>query len=301
MDKEELQKWKKAGKIAGEAREYGKTLLKEDANLFDIAIKIEDFILNKGAKLGFPVQISLNDLAAHYTPFPKDTLCLKEGDVVKLDLGAHIDGYIGDTALTFEVSSNNYKDLINSSKEALDAAIKLAKPGTKIYEIGEAVENIIKKYNFFPIRNLSGHRVERYILHSGLSIPNFNNNDKTELTEGLIIAIEPFSTNGVGLVKEGKPSSNYRWPGSSKLPRDPIARKVLDYVKKEINTIPFAERHLIKTFPDSRLKWALNILEKEGIIYQYPQLNEKSDGVVSQCEHTIYVSDKQIVLTRIDN
>src|SRR3989338_2297090 len=148
MDKEELQKWKKAGKIAGEAREYGKTLLKEDANLFDIAIKIEDFILNKGAKLGFPVQISLNDLAAHYTPFPKDTLCLKEGDVVKLDLGAHIDGYIGDTALTFEVSSNNYKDLINSSKEALDAAIKLAKPGTKIYEIGEAVENIIKKYNF---------------------------------------------------------------------------------------------------------------------------------------------------------
>ena len=300
MDKEELQKWIKAGRIAGEAREYGKTLLKVDANVFDIAIKIEDFIFKKGAKLGFPVQISINDLAAHYTPFPNDNLCLKKGDLVKLDLGSHIDGFIGDTALTVEVNSNDHKDLINASKEALDAAIKLAKPGNKIWEIGEAVENVIKKYNFSPINNLSGHRVERYILHSGLSIPNYNNNDKTELTEGLVIAIEPFASTGVGLVKEGKASSNYRWPGSSKLPRDPIARKVLDFIKKEINTIPFAERHLINAFPGSRLKWALNILEKEKIIYQYPQLPEKSNGLVSQHEHTIYVSDKQIVLTKVD-
>ncbi len=300
MEKEHLVLWKKAGLIAGEAREYGKTLLKENANVFEIANNIENFIIKKGAKLGFPVQISINDLAAHYTPFPNDVLCLKKGDLVKLDLGAHIDGFIGDTALTIEIGSNNNTKLIKASKEALDAAIKLAKPGNKIWEIGEAVENVINNYGFSPIKNLSGHRIERYILHSGLSIPNFNNKDNTELTEGLVIAIEPFASTGDGLVKEGKKSSNYRWPGSTKLPRDPIARKVLEYIKKEINTIPFAERHLIKTFSDSRLKWALDILEREGIIYQYPQLSEKSNGLVSQHEHTILVSDKQIILTKTD-
>ena len=297
MQNEELQKWKKAGEIAGEAREYGITLLKDGANVLEIARKIEDYIEKKGGRFGFPVQMSLNGIAAHYTPLPDDTLCLKTGDVVKLDLGVHIDGYIGDTASTIEIGTNKHTDIIKASRDALNAAIKLAKPGTRIFEIGEAVESIIKGYGFKPIRNLSGHKVDRYILHSHLTIPNYNNGDKTELEEDIVVAIEPFATDGVGLIREGKPSSNYRLHAQGTV-RDASTREVLEYIKKEFVTLPFAKRHLTTKFTPTKVTLALSNLERAGIIHGYAQLPEKSDGMTTQAEHTILIRDTPIVLTK---
>ena len=294
----ELELWKKSGKLAGEAREYGKDLLKEGANFLEIARKIEEFIQKKEGKPGFPVQISINDIAAHYTPLPDDTSCLKVGDLVKLDLGTHIEGFIGDTALTVEIGSNKNEDLIKASKKALEEAIKLCKPGVKVCEIGEVVNEAITSFGFKPIKNLSGHKVDRYILHSFISVPNFNNNDKTQLEEGMVVAIEPFATTGMGLVKEGKPSSNYRLHNPKPV-RDIITREILKFIQKEFVTLPFAKRYLTLKFPINKVNFALQNLEKLGIIYQYPQLTEKQEGCqVSQHEHTIYISDPPIVLTR---
>lgn len=299
MDNNELELWKKAGKMAGEAREFGKDLVKEGANLFEISKKIEDFIEKKGGKPGFPVQISINDIAAHYTAIPDDQSTIKSGDIVKLDLGVQIEGYIGDTALTVEVNSNKNQDIVKASKEALDEAIKLCKPGVKVCEIGEVVNKVITSYGFKPIKNLSGHKVDRYILHSHISIPNFNNNDKTELKEGMVVAIEPFASTGVGLVKEGKLSTNYRLQNPKPI-RDTISREVLTYIQKEFVTLPFAKRHLLKKFPISKINFALTNLEKQGILYQYPQLPEKQEGcLVSQHEHTIYIGNPSIVLTKV--
>ena len=297
----DLETWKKAAKITGEARDYGKTLVKAEANFLEVSRKIEEFIIKKGAKPGFPVQISINSLAAHYTAHPEDTSVFKDGDLVKLDLGAHIDGYIGDTALTIEVSTKNNTDLIKASKEALDAALKLAKPGTRIYEIGEAVENVITNYGFKPIQNLSGHKVDQYVLHSNLSIPNYNNKDKTELPEGIVLAIEPFASTGVGLVKEGKGSTNYRL-FNPKPVRDSMTREILEFIKKEFTTLPFAKRYLVPKFPLAKANFALTNLIKAGIIYEYPQLPEKDEScMVSQFEHTVYVADKPIILTKVEN
>ena len=294
----ELELWKKAGKAAGEARDYGKDLVKENVNFFEIVRKIEDFIRKKEARIGFPVQISVNNIAAHYTPLPDDTNVLKSGDLVKLDLGAQIDGFIGDTALTIEVGTNKNQDLIKASREALNEAIKLCKPEVKVCEIGEVVESTITSFGFKPIRNLSGHKVDRYILHSYISIPNFNNNDKTKLDEGTIIAIEPFATTGSGFVKEGKPSTNYRLI-KAKSVRDPITREILNFIEKEFVTLPFAKRHLISKFSLGKINLALINLEKQGILYSYPQLPEKQEKcLVSQHEHTIYISDPPIVLTK---
>ena len=261
----ELETWKKAGKLAGETREFGKEIIKENVNFLDVARKIEDFIIKKGGKPGFPVQISINDIAAHYTPLPEDTSIFKKGDIVKLDLGVHIDGYIGDTALTIEVGTNKNQDLIKASKEALNEAIKLCKPGVKVCEIGEVVSSVISSFGFNPIKNLSGHKVDRYILHSYISIPNFNNNDKTILKEGMTIAIEPFASTGIGLVKEGKPSSNYRLHNPKPV-RDIITREILNFIQKEFVTLPFAKRHLIKKFQISKKKLLLVFLK---IIYLY--------------------------------
>ncbi len=299
MEDNNLELWKKAGKIAGEAREFGKDLLKEGANVLDIANKIEDFIYKSGGKIGFPVQISINGLAAHYTPFPDDKTTLKSGDIVKLDLGAQVEGFIGDTALTLEISTKENKDLIEASKKALEEAIKLCKPGVKVCEIGEIVNETITSFGLKPIKNLSGHKVDRYILHSNISIPNFNNNDKTELPEGIVIAIEPFATNGSGFVKEGKPSTNYRL-FNPKPVRDPMTREVLQFIQKEFVTLPFAKRHLAKKFPLPKASFAVNNLLKNGIIYEYPQLPEKEENcLVSQYEHTIHIKDKPLVLTKV--
>ncbi len=296
----DLETWKKAAKIAGEAREYGKTLIKVDANFLEVSRKIESFIESKGAKPGFPVQLSVNGLAAHYTALPDDQSTFKEGDLVKLDLGAHIDGYIGDTALTIEVKSNNNSELIKASKEALDAAIKLAKPGTRLFEIGEAVSSVIEKYGFKSVKNLSGHKVDQYVLHSDLSIPNYNNKDHTELSEGIVIAIEPFASTGIGLVKEGKPSSNYRF-FNPKPVRDSTTREILKFIQENFSTLPFAKRYLVPKFSLAKASLALSNLERQGIIYQYPQLPEKEENcMVSQHEHTVYIADKPIILTKAD-
>lgn len=295
---DELEKWKKAGKLASEAREYGKTLLKENANLYEVALKIEDFIFSKNAKPGFPVQISKNNIAAHYTPVPNDTAIINKGDVVKLDLGVHIDGYIGDTALTVEIGTNNHKGIIEASRKALEAAISVCKPGIKINEIGKAISGSIPK-NLKVIKNLSGHKIDRYILHSSISIPNYDNNDKTELDEGTIVAIEPHVSNGIGLVKDGKQSSNYRLYDLTKNTRDLMAKDILNFIKKEFVTLPFAARHLVRKFSLGKVNHALAVLEKQEILYQYPQLTERDEScVVSQHEHTIYISDPVIVLTK---
>jgi len=133
-----------------------------------------------------------------------------------------------------------------------------------------------------------------------LGIPNYNNNDKTKLWDGLVIAIEPFATNGDGLVKEGKRSSNYRWPGTTKIPRDSNTRDVLKFIKEEFNTLPFAKRYLVKKFPLPKINFALLTLLKDEILYEYPQLPEKSGGIVSQHEHTILVGDKPKIITKHD-
>ncbi len=297
MEKEELEKWKKAGEIAGEAREYGISLLKNGMNVLEIARKIEELIIKKGGKFGFPVQISINDMAAHYTPYPDDQTALKTGELVKLDLGVHIDGYIGDTASTIEIGTNNQPELIKASREALNEAIKLCRPGTKVCEIGRTVEEVIIEHGFKPIKNLSGHKVDRYILHSNLSIPNFDNGDKTELKEGIVVAVEPFATTGIGLVKEGKQSSNYRMHSTANV-RDSLSRETLQYIREEFATLPFAKRHLLTKFSLQKANLVLFNLEKNGIIYGYPQLPEKSGGIVSQAEHTIIVKDTPIVLTK---
>ena len=123
---EDIEKWRKAGKIASKAREFGKTLIKKNAKILDVAEKIEEKIRDLGAEPAFPVNISLNDCAAHATAHPDDKAVFGD-DVVKLDVGAHIDGCVGgDTAITVDLTGK-HEDLMKASQDALDAAINAVK------------------------------------------------------------------------------------------------------------------------------------------------------------------------------
>ncbi|MCK5113123.1 MAG: type II methionyl aminopeptidase, partial [Thermoplasmatales archaeon] len=204
MDKDVYEKYLSAGKIASEARDFGINLIKTGGKFIEVAEKVESKILDSGAALSFPVNIAINDLAAHYSPRNDDELVFKRGDVVKLDVGSHIDGYIADTAITVEVETHNYKDMIKASSDALDAAINLMKAGINLSEIGKTVEKTITAYGFKPVDNLTGHNLEKYSLHSGLSVPNVSNafsRSKPKIDD--VLAIEPFATNGAGHVISG--------------------------------------------------------------------------------------------------
>ena len=192
------QDYIKAGEIAGKARKYGVSLIKGGASWIEVADKIEKKIKELGGELAFPAQMSLNDVAAHQ--MPSEDIVFKD-EVVCLDVGVHINGYVGDTACTVDLSGKNSK-LVEASRKALDEALKLVKPGVEIRKIGAKIHEVITSYGFSPIRNLSGHGLDQYVIHKKPSIPNYDNGDKTKLIEGQVIAIEPFASAGSGVIYE---------------------------------------------------------------------------------------------------
>ncbi|MEK6835326.1 MAG: type II methionyl aminopeptidase [Nanoarchaeota archaeon] len=291
-----MDNWEKSGKIAAQALEYGAKLIKINEDVKDVCEKVEAKIIELGGKPAFPVQISINDIAAHFTP-QDEIIKFKENDIAKLDVGAHVEGYIGDNAVTIDLGDNT--DLVKASKLALQEAIKIIRPGTKLFEIGKIVEKTITEFGFKPIRNLSGHGIDVYEEHSGFTIPNYNNEDDTELKENQIIAIEPFATDGMGMVQDGKLSGIYKVVNAKQV-RNDTTRNMLKFILQEYNTLPFAKRWLLKKFPSFNVNFALRMLEKDGILHHYSQLSEKSHGLVSQHEFTLLVKDKPKILTKVD-
>ncbi len=286
----------KAGRIAREVKKEVVPLIKPGAKLYDIAEFVEGLIFKLGGKPAFPCNLSINERAAHYTPYVRDESVLKEGDYLKLDLGVHVNGYIADTAVTFHVGMDD-DDLIESSRDALENAIATVRAGVKIREIGKAIEETIRGWGFNPIVNLSGHKIERYKLHAGISIPNvYRQGDTYELRENDVIAIEPFATEGAGRVVEVPPTLIYMYLKDRPI-RNIHARRLLSHIKKEYRTLPFAYRWLQGFMPENQLKFSLSKLEKAGAVYGFDILREIRGGMVAQSEHTLVVEKDGAMIT----
>ncbi len=295
MDKEILRKLKLSGEIASKTRDYGARLIKEKTAAFEVARKVDEKIKELGAKPSFPTCISVNDFAAHYSPVPNDNLVLKEGDYVKLDLGAHVDGYISDTAITIIVGRKK-DDLVLCSEKMLEKALQMFKPGTRLEEIGEAIENVAKEFKLNPIRNLTGHSLERFDLHAGQVVPNVKVDMKYEIKENEVYACEPFVTDGSGFVKESGNHLVFRYLRDNPV-RMVEARKILELAKSEYEKLPFAKRWVQKIIPGFKLDLALKELTNTASLHGYPPLREVSGKNVAQTEHTIIVKDKPIITT----
>ena len=291
-----IEDYKKAGKISAEVREYAKKIVVVDASLLKTTEQIEQKIIELGGRPAWPVDMSIDNIAAHYSATANDTTIFKDNEIIKVDIGVHVNGAIADTAISIDLGDN--KKLIMASEKAVNEALKIIRPGVKLFEIGQVIQETIQDFGYSPIRNLSGHGLDLYKVHSEPNIPNVNNNSQYELKEGQVIAIEPFATDGAGLVTNGKPSEIYELEIKKPI-RNPSARKILSYVEKEFNTLPFNKRWLLKKFNNMELTIGLLHLEKEGIFHQYSILPEKNNGIVSQAEHTVIVLDKPIVTTKL--
>ena len=296
MEQEILDKYIKAGKIAAEVRDYGCGLVKKDVLVVEIAEKIDRKILELKAKPAFPVNISINDMAAHWHPALNDKATIKESDYVKIDVGIHVDGYIGDTAKTVRLAGKD--DLIICSEKMLENAIKIIKTGTTVGEIGETIENTAKELGFNPIRNLTGHSLGKYDVHAGLTIPNIKNDSKYQLREDEVIAIEPFCTNGSGLVKDSGKALIFRWV-NDRPTRLIEGRKILEIARDKFDRLPFAKRWIQKGFSPLKVELSLKELEAVNALYGYKPLREVSGKPVAQSEHTLIVKEKPIITTSL--
>jgi methionyl aminopeptidase len=289
MKDEIFEKYRNAGDIAAKILRKGAKEIREGVSYLEVVESVEVQVGEEGAALAFPLNLSLNEDAAHDTASPGDTRVFSRGDVAKLDLGVQVDGYIADTAITIDLGNNSL--LLEASEKALDAAIKAVRPGTTAGELGAAVQKEIEYRGYHPIANLTGHGLDRYILHRSPTIPNIGINGGVVLEEGMVFAIEPFATTGSGHVGEKTRKEIYSQI-SQKPVRTPVARNILNTVK-ERRGLPFARRWLSEIKPDI----ALSALVRSQILHVYPVLSDILGSLVSQHEHTVIVTDEGCIVT----
>jgi methionyl aminopeptidase len=289
MKEEIFEKYRDAGEIAAKILRRGAKEIREGVSYLEVVESIEVQVSEEGAALAFPLNLSLNEDAAHDTASPGDVRIFSRGDVAKLDLGVQIDGYIADTATTIDLGNNSL--LLEASEKALDAAIKAVRPGTTAGELGAAVQKEIESRGYRPIANLTGHGLDRYILHRSPTIPNIGVNGGVILEEGMVFAIEPFATTGSGHVGERNRKEIYSQI-SQKPVRTPIARNILNSVR-ERQGLPFARRWLSEIKTDI----ALAALVRSQVLHVYPVLSDISGSLVSQHEHTVIVTAEGCIVT----
>ena len=296
VTRENIEDWRKAGKIAAEALQHGAGLIKKGAIMKDVCEQVEQKIIELGAKPAWPVQAGCNEVAAHFTPDPDDnSLC--DDRLICLDVGAHINGCIGDTALTVDLSGK-YSDLVKTSKEAYDAAKKVIAVGVNIGEIGAAIQEVITSAGFAPIRNLSGHTLSPFVIHDHPTIPNVKMDSDITLEKGQVIAIEPFTTTGAGIVEEAERANLFSLVNKKPV-RSPYAREALKFIEEAYDGLPFATRWLAKTFGQGKANLAIRELNLAGCLHPYPPLVEKNKGMVAVHENTLLVDDKVEELTKL--
>ena len=292
----ELDKFRKAGAIAAKALRFGLGLIEPGASLLEVSQAVEREISRLGGAPAFPAQISLNNIAAHYCAQPDDTIRFAEGDVAKLDVGVHIDGYVGDTANSKDLGGHGL--LVDAAREALAGAIRAAAPDVPIRELSQAIQSTISSMGFKPVSNLTGHAVGQYQVHGPPQIPNVPEYRAGTLKKGLVIAIEPFASDGKGVVHDHGRAEIFSAKRKLKLRRG-MDKAILDAVAA-FRGLPFARRNLTDDFPRKDVDRTLHEMVKGGLLFDYPPLAEKPGIFLSQAEHTIYVDDEPEILTLPD-
>jgi methionyl aminopeptidase len=295
----QLQDYINAGKIASEVRENARRKNHVGSTLEEICNSIEKEINNKGGKCAFPVNVSLNDIAAHYTAEPNDKTIVKDTDLLKIDLGVQINGHIADTAVTV-CYDPKYDFLVQAAESALREAMSIIRVGTKSSDVGKTIENTAKQMGGIPIANLSGHSLEQYTIHAGKSVPNIWSIGSFSFQPTEAYACEPFVTTqeGSGFVREGKIRNIFSLV-TRKRTKEEDANKLIDLIWQRYNMLPFALRWLIPEYSEKNARDLLDKLIKNKIVRSYPILIEANNQRVAQAEHTFIPQNDGVLVTTI--
>ncbi len=292
LSEEELEKLLLAGKIARVVRKAVPRMVFKGASVLQICEWVESEIIRMGGSPAFPCNVSINEVGAHYTSPPSDATVIPDGALVKVDLGVHIDGLIADTAVTVSVGSE-FEDMIKAVELALERGVQAVRVGGKIGDVGPMVEKTIRSMGYKPIRNLTGHQIEQYTIHSGLSIPNVSGSEPLgKFQPWSVYAIEPFATlpKAIGEVREGM-AGNILHLVKLKRPKAEPQRGAYEDIYRKFKTLPFARRWVACSGE------AVEALLAERLLYEYPVLVEASGMPIAQSEHTVVTTDKESIVT----
>ena len=291
-DREELEKFHLSGKILRETREEMRGFVKENMPIINVCEKAENLIHQKGGKPAFPVNVSIDEVAAHYTSPPEDKSTIPAGSTVKVDLGVQVDGYVTDTAFTAAFSVEG-RSMTNTAEHALKTVIENIHGDMTLGDIGALAETAIKNRGFKPISNLTGHSVGRYLIHAGTSIPSISGFNPHKVRTGEVYAIEPFVTlpDAIARVDDSPQKTIFRFLKAKSLKTDP-SKKLAKYIEKNFRTLPFAERWLIGVIPKEQHKLAFKELQTSKSIMSYPVFIEASKKPVAQAEHTLLIKEE---------
>jgi methionyl aminopeptidase len=280
---------REAGRILAQVREEAADRVEVGTGYLELSEWVESRIRELGGEPAFPLNISVDHEAAHGAAGVDDDRTIGE-EMVKLDIGVHIDGWLADTAVTVDFSGND--DLVTAAEEALDAALEVAGPGAHTGEIGAAIEEVIDGYGYNPVVNLTGHGLGRYEQHTSPNIPNRRVESGVELEPGDVVAIEPFATDAGGKVTEGNTEEIYSLEAERSV-RNREARQALEQITEQYRTLPFATRWLDVRRPEM----AIRRLKQADIVHGYPVLQEAEGSLVSQREHTLIVTESGVEVT----
>jgi len=286
---ESYEKHREAGEILAQVRDEAADRVEVGGSHLDLAEWAEDRIRDLGGEPAFPVNISIDEEAAHATPGIDDETTFGE-EMINLDIGVHVDGWLADTAVTVDLSGN--ADLAEAPAEALDAAIDLVEPGVETGEIGAVVEDVIEGYGYNPVVNLTGHGLGHWEQHTEPNIPNRAVSQGIELEVGDVVALEPFATDGGGKVQEGSDEEIWALEREASV-RNRQARQALEQITEEFRTLPFATRWL----DVDRAEMTLRRLSQQNVVHGYPVLKEEDGCLVSQKEHTLIVTESGCEVT----
>ncbi len=282
---------RKAGVIHKQVMEFIKPQIKVGTKYLDICENVEAKIIELGGEIGFPTNVCVNEIAAHYTSPPNDESEIKDGDIVKIDVGVSVEGYVADGAFTVSFNDDpKNENLILAVQTAVMKAVGMIKPGVKTNEIGRATSKIIRGFGYKPIRDLSGHSIEKWQVHGFKEIPNVDVPSGEPLEEGDVIAIECFASTGAGQLHRGTSGEIYEYNlNSDRVPlRNKLTKRVVGWIAKTKKALPFSTREVIKEFRTG--KFALRELITVGKISRHYVLREDKGKYVAQWEHTILVT-----------
>ena len=291
ISKDELEAYRRGGQIISQLRKTVPTLVHEGGVVRELCDRVEAEIVALGGQPAFPCNVSVNEVAAHYTSPWDDASVLPKDSVVKVDFGVHIDGYINDSAVSVSLGPL-YRSMIEVAEEALRAGITRISAGVRFSDVGEQIERTIAQYGCRPIRNLTGHKVERYTIHAGRSVPNVSGPAPGRFEEGDVYAIEPFVTlkEAAGRVEDSDQMFIYRSVRERGV-RSESAKKIVEHVRRTYRTLPFASRWLYSSLGKAVVEEGFPEAVKAKCIAGYPVLVEASGKIVTQAEHTIIVKE----------
>lgn len=283
------QNFIRAGALAKEVRAYGKSLIVLGASYMDVISKINQKMIDLGARPAFPPQLALNHVAAHFLPQPGEDMIFSD-QIVKLDVGICYEGAIGDCAVTVDLSGK-HQNLIDAAEAALLKAEQSIRVGQPVREIGKIIEETILSYGAKPIKNLSGHGLGEYKVHKAPTIPNYADRSTAIIQPGMTFAIEPFATNGHGVIYESGTATIFSLVAARPL-QSPQARTLLAKIRT-FKGLPFAIHDLIEKEESlADIQIGFNELIKCGAVMGYPPLLEQGRGMVAQAENSVLVDEK---------